>query len=78
VADLDIPADLIGLKQQFLEADARWARAARRDDPEAADAAYRDAQRLALELDRHPWLVAHPDRNTARMALLAAAKASHG
>ena len=70
MADFEIPADLIQMRRDFVRADA-----ARAGEGEAAEAAHREAQRLAEAIQDHPWW-ADCGRNKfdARMALIQAAR----
>lgn len=71
--DYDFPPDLVQLQRDFLTANQEWADAAKGDDEEAINAAYKRAQELAMALHRHPWLVERKHHNDARMALRRAA-----
>ncbi|MDN3354845.1 hypothetical protein [Actinomadura sp. DC4] len=65
----DVPPDLVQLRRDFLRADA-----ARAGEGEAAEQAYREAQRLTEAIGDHPWWATVENRFEARMALLDATR----
>lgn len=71
--DFDFPPDLVQLQRDFLAAEERWRVAAAGGDDEAITVAYQEAQRLAMELHRNPWMSEVENRYEARMALREAA-----
>lgn len=70
----DLPDHLITLKRDFLAAEARLEELSEDGSREEWQAAYLDCQRLAVELDGHPYWATVDNRYQAGMALLAAAK----
>ncbi|MGI5273139.1 hypothetical protein ACQEUU_37685 [Nonomuraea sp. CA-218870] len=71
----DLPEDLIALKRAFLAAETRLASLSETGSREDWQAAYQECQRLAVEIDRHPYWATVDNRHSAWMALQAAAKA---
>jgi len=70
----ELPEDLIALKRDFLAAETRLAGLSEDGSREEWQAAYLDCQRLAVELDGHPYWSGVDNRYKAGMALLSAAK----
>ena len=70
----DLPDHLITLKRDFLATEARLEELSKGGDDEKWQAAYKELQDLAVELDGHPYWATVDNRYQAGMALLAAAK----
>ncbi|MFI7643757.1 hypothetical protein [Nonomuraea sp. NPDC049400] len=70
MADYDLPEDLLQLKRDFLENEARLPGL----EGEEWQAAFKRSQDLALALHNHPWWASVDNRYQADVALLRAAK----
>lgn len=70
----DLPEPLIALKRDFLAAETRLAELGQDGTREEWQAAYQECQRLAGEIDRHPYWQTVDNRHSAWMALQQAAK----
>lgn len=69
----DIPDDLLQLRRDFLASETRLAELSKGGDQGAWDEAYRESQRLAVEIDRNPYWATVDNRYKAWMALRDAA-----